>query len=45
MIKITPNFNFNGKCKEALQLYKEAFNAEIISLIPQTSHTIWCAEP
>ena len=33
MVKITPNFNFNGKCKEAIQLYKEAFNAEIISLI------------
>lgn len=33
MVKITPNFNFNGKCNEAIQLYKEAFNAEIICLI------------
>ncbi len=29
MAIITPNFNFDGKCYEAIQLYKEAFNAEI----------------
>ncbi|MBP1927181.1 PhnB protein [Sedimentibacter acidaminivorans] len=29
MVLITPNFNFNGCCEEALNLYKKAFNAEI----------------
>ena len=29
MVLITPNFNFDGRCEEALNLYKKAFNAEI----------------
>ncbi len=28
---ITPNFNFNGRCEEAINLYQKAFNAELIS--------------
>lgn len=30
---ITPNFNFDGRCEEALNLYKKAFNAETGSFI------------
>lgn len=33
MITVTPNFNFNGKCYDAIKLYQEAFRAEITSLI------------
>ena len=33
MVLITPNFNFNGCCEEALNLYKKAFNAEIGCLL------------
>ncbi len=33
MVTITPNFNFSGKCFEAIRLYQQAFNAEITSLI------------
>lgn len=33
MATITPNFNFNGKCYEALKLYQEAFNGKITCLI------------
>lgn len=30
---ITPNFNFDGRCEEALNLYEKAFNAEIGCLL------------
>ena len=33
MASITPNFNFNGQCYEALKLYQEAFNGKITCLI------------
>lgn len=33
MVTITPNFNFNGKCDEAIRLYQEAFNAKMDCLI------------
>ena len=26
---VTPNFNFNGQCEEAIKLYEKAFNAQI----------------
>lgn len=39
MVTITPNFNFNGKCYEAIKLYQEAFNAEITSLIRNSDAT------
>lgn len=29
MAIITPNFNFTGRCEEAIHLYQKAFNAEI----------------
>ncbi|GIO43861.1 VOC family protein [Paenibacillus apis] len=29
MLKITPNLHFKGQCKQAIQLYKEAFNAQV----------------
>lgn len=29
MVLITPNFNFNGYCEEAIHLYKKAFNGKI----------------
>ncbi len=28
MAIITPNFNFDGKCEEAIYLYQKAFDAE-----------------
>lgn len=30
---ITPNFNFSGRCEEAIQLYQKAFQAKIICLL------------
>ncbi len=33
MIKITPNFNFNGNCEQAIHLYERAFNAKIECLL------------
>jgi len=29
MLKITPNFHFRGQGKQAIELYKEAFGAEV----------------
>ncbi len=33
MIVMTPNFNFSGRCEEALTLYQKAFNAKIGCLL------------
>ncbi|WMJ87434.1 VOC family protein [Anaerocolumna sp. MB42-C2] len=33
MILITPNFNFNGRCEEAINLYQKAFNAKLNCLV------------
>ena len=33
MILITPNFNFNGQCEEAISLYQKAFHARIGCLL------------
>lgn len=33
MAMITPNFNFAGRCEEALSLYQKAFGAEALSLL------------
>ncbi len=30
---VVPNFHFNGKCKDAIELYKEAFGAQIACMI------------
>ncbi len=30
---ITPNFNLNGRCEEAITLYQRAFNASVGSLL------------
>ncbi len=30
---VTPNLHFNGRCKEALQLYKKAFDGKITILL------------
>lgn len=30
---VVPNFHFGGKCKEAIELYREAFGAEIDCLL------------
>ena len=32
-MKITPTLNFDGKCREAIHLYKEAFGGNITCLI------------
>ena len=29
MMTITPNFNFDGKCGEAISLYQQAFGAKV----------------
>lgn len=33
MILITPNFNFSGRCEEALTLYQKALNARVGCLL------------
>ncbi len=33
MLLITPNFNFNGRCEEAIALYQKAFNANVGCLL------------
>ena len=33
MTLITPNFNFNGRCEEAITLYQKAFNARVGCLL------------
>ena len=30
---VVPNFHFGGKCREAIELYKKAFDAEIACLL------------
>ena len=30
---VVPNFHFNGKCREAIELYKEAFGAKVDCLL------------
>jgi PhnB protein len=33
MILLTPNFNFNGRCEEAITLYQKAFDAKVGCLL------------
>ena len=33
MAVVTPNFNFDGHCEEALMLYQKAFNAKVTCLL------------
>ncbi len=33
MLLITPNFNFDGRCEEAIALYQKAFQASVGSLL------------
>ena len=39
-MKITPNFNFNGQCAEAIQLYQKAFNAQVVQCITN-KEAVW----
>ena len=32
-MEVVPNFHFNGKCRDAIELYKKAFGAEISCLL------------
>src|SRR5690348_7469845 len=32
-MNVAPNFHFNGVCKDALELYRKAFNGELTTLI------------
>lgn len=32
-MNVTPNFHFNGDCKDALELYEEAFKGEILTIM------------
>jgi len=36
MLKVTPNFHFRGQGKQAIELYKKAFGAEVKVLICNT---------
>lgn len=33
MLQITPNLHFNGQCKQAIQLYKDALGAQVKTLL------------
>ena len=33
MLKVTPNLHFAGQCKQAIELYKQAFGAEVKILL------------
>lgn len=33
MILLTPNFNYNGRCEEAIALYQKAFDAKVSCLL------------
>lgn len=33
MLQVTPNLHFNGQCKQAIQLYEEAFDAKVKVLL------------
>jgi len=33
MLKVTPNFHFRGQAKQAIELYKQAFGAEVRVLL------------
>lgn len=33
MVQVTPNLHFNGQCKQAIQLYREAFGAQVKTLL------------
>jgi len=33
MLYVTPNLHFNGQCKQAIQLYREAFDAQVKTLL------------
>ncbi len=46
MLQVIPNLHFNGECKQALQLYKEAFNAQVRILLCESdaSPEDWAAK-
>ena len=33
MLTVTPNFHFDGQCRQAIALYENAFNAEVKTLM------------
>ena len=33
MLRVTPNFHFSGRCRQAMELYRRAFGAEITELL------------
>lgn len=39
-MKITPNFNFDGQCGEAIQLYEKAFRAKVVCCITN-KEAVW----
>ena len=39
MLKVTPNFHFRGHAKKAIELYKQAFDAEVKILITNSDAT------
>lgn len=44
MTAITPNFNFNGRCVEAIELYRRAFGAEVGPVLLGDDGSVYHAE-
>lgn len=44
MTAITPNFNFDGRCVEAIELYRRAFGAEVGSVLLGDDGSVYHAE-
>ena len=44
MTGVTPNFNFDGRCAEAIELYQRAFNAEVGPVLLGDDGSVYHAE-
>ncbi|WP_099205180.1 VOC family protein [Scatolibacter rhodanostii] len=44
MLIITPNLHFNGQCKKAIEIYKQAFGANVMQLIYDDEDLVFHAE-
>lgn len=44
MSAITPNFNFDGRCAEAIELYRRAFDAEVGQVLYGEDGCVYHAE-
>lgn len=44
MTAITPNFNFDGRCAEAIKLYQRAFGAKVDDVLRGSDGSVYHAE-